>query len=305
MEVYRAGIIGGGPAGISTALQLSRYNISHILFEKKTLGGLVKNAHWIENYPGFPQGISGKDLVELLQIHCTQDICLKMEQVNQINFNGDKDCFALDTGDSRYFTEIVVIASGTVPCLPEGFSKLSIGVRERVFFEVYPLLKKREKQILIVGAGDMAFDFALNLAENNRVILLNRSGQVKALPVLLDRIGKSETITYFSPATLISIDRVKENCLSVVVNHDGREKYLEIDYILYAIGRAPCKDFYSPSLIEMQRDLIANNRLFEVGDVKNGLFRQIAISVGNGIEAAMRINQNPVMVKNENNCQNS
>jgi thioredoxin reductase len=123
--------------------------------------------------------------------------------------------------------------------------------------------------------------------------------------MLLDRIGKSEAITYFSPATLISIDRVKENCLSVVINHDGREKSLEVDHILYAIGRAPCKDFYSPRLMEMQRDLIANSKLFEVGDVKNGFFRQIAISVGNGIEAAMRINQKLVMVKNENNCQNS
>ena len=69
MNVEHVTIIGAGPAGIATALQLKRYGITPIILEKNTIGGLLRNAHLVENYPGFPKGISGVNLVRLFRKH--------------------------------------------------------------------------------------------------------------------------------------------------------------------------------------------------------------------------------------------
>jgi thioredoxin reductase (NADPH) len=280
-------IIGGGPAGISCAIQLSRYDIEPLIIEKKELGGLLVNANQVENYPGFPRGVRGEELTELLKEQ------LKKHKVNVlfeevVKLVSNKYFFEVKTNKSSYFSRFVVVASGTKP---KEFKEIPIPdeLASKIFYEVYPLINFKNKKIAVVGAGDAAFDYALNLIRENEVVILNRSESSNCLPVLLKRVQESTEIDYIKNIKIqgissTSVDRVKIECLTP----EG-SKNIEADLLIFAIGRIPCLDFLSADLSCEVNEEKKNSRMYLAGDVKNGIFRQTAIAVGDGIMSAMKI----------------
>ena len=107
-------IIGTGPAGVAAAIQLKRQSIPFEIIEKDKVGGLLHNANRIENYPGFPNGISGPELVHRFQEHLEQwDIQVQYETV--INIRWEEDSFHIQTQRSSFSSSILIIASGTQP----------------------------------------------------------------------------------------------------------------------------------------------------------------------------------------------
>ncbi len=109
-------IIGGGPAGIAAAIQLKRYNLDPLLFEPEKPGGLLRNANLIENYPGFPNGISGVKLTKLIHKQLESfNIQTRTEKVRTLEFAKNNDCFIIQTANSSYNADIVIIATGTKP----------------------------------------------------------------------------------------------------------------------------------------------------------------------------------------------
>jgi len=288
-------IIGGGPAGISTAIQLRRYKIDPLLFEMHELGGLIRNAWNIENYLGFPYGISGRRFVELLKEQVERyDIRAHYEKVEYLDYNGKN--FLIRTPESEYKADIVVIASGTKPKRFDIAEGLPEALRRKILYEISPILDVKNKVIAIVGAGDAAFDYALNLSENNKVMLLNRGNTVRALPLLVERIKDNPNIVYHEDTVLIEIAKGKKRDLLLNTNKNN----IEVDYLIAAIGRIARKDFYSSKVRNLEKYLIDKGILYLVGDVKNGRFRQTSIAVGDGINTAMKIYQRIGVKDNEN-----
>ena len=270
-------IVGAGPAGIACAVQLKRYNIDSIVFEKGEIGGLLHNANLIENYPGFPNGISGKNLAQLLNKQSqTAKINIKYELISSVKFENND--FILESNNGRYCSKYLVIASGTKPAIPK-IPIINDNIKDKIFFEIYKLGEIKNKNIAIIGAGDCAFDYALNLSDYNKVTILNRSNRIKALPILQDRVSKIENIKYFENTSVKQIesknDKITLKCNPNIVEND-------MDYLLIAIGREPNFDF-------INKDLLTNPNVFQVGDVKNGQFRQTSIAVGDGTFCAMKI----------------
>jgi thioredoxin reductase (NADPH) len=184
-----------------------------------------------------------------------------------------------------YHSTIAVIASGTKPRTME---KLHIPeeLKDRFFYEVYPLLGEAGKQIVIIGAGDAAFDYALNLARNNKVIILNRGTEVSCLPLLWERTKLEDNIEYHQQT---SITRVSPGPPGRINLESNKSKIFIADYLIAAIGRDPNLDFISGQFSEKTIQLEDSGKLYFVGDVANGLYRQTAIAVGDGILAAMKI----------------
>ena len=107
-------IIGGGPAGMATAIQLKRHGIDGLLLERDELGGLLWNAKRVENYPGFPGGISGPELVGLIKRQFCETGCrFSFEELRRLGRRNG--VFALETGDKTFSSEVVVVATGTRP----------------------------------------------------------------------------------------------------------------------------------------------------------------------------------------------
>ncbi len=160
MNAENVAIIGAGPAGVAAAIQLKRYGIEPILFEKEEVGGLLKNANLVENYPGFPRGISGKSLVELFKSQVkSYKIRVVYEQVERLSYNYGE--FDIDTSKRKFASKTVIIASGTKPRRIESMDKGLKG--KHVFYDIYSISKVKGKRIAIIGAGDIAFDYALTL----------------------------------------------------------------------------------------------------------------------------------------------
>jgi thioredoxin reductase len=280
-------IIGAGPAGLSAAVQLKRYGLAPRLLEQAQVGGLLRNANLVENYPGFPGGITGWELVKLFeeQARCVsvQAIC---DRVMELSYSAD--VFQVTSRNSVYQARVAVIASGTRPRV---FTEFIVphSLQDRVLYEVYPLLDAAGLRIAIVGAGDAAFDYALNLARKNIVIILNRGDQVKCLPLLRERASAVPNISYHSGVAVTGLSGAHASGITLECTSATAGSQLNVDYLIGALGREPNVDFISPQLLENSSELEQRGILYWIGDVKNGIYRQTAIAVGDGIRAAMQI----------------
>ena len=288
----RVAVIGAGPAGIAAAVQLKRFGLEPLLFEKQETGGLLRNANWVENYPGFPNGISGPDLAAKMKTHLeVLDIPVLRQEVVQLDFDVSTDTFKLVTGEEEYSAGFVVVASGTRPYRLRQAEDLSSHERQKIFYEVHPIAGCRNKHIVIVGAGDAAFDYALNLADTatNRITIIYRGTEIKGLPLLHARSLEKDNITLLEQSEILSIGQGAADALRLKIQRLGGRIRVDCDYVLAAVGREAEKEYFSSLLLDIEEELVMREMLLPVGDVKNGLLRQASIAAGNGVEAAMRV----------------
>jgi len=285
--------VGAGPAGIATAIQLCRQGIEPVIVERDEIGGLLRNAALVENYPGFPGGIRGRELVDLFteQLKRTAADVIADEVLELELKNGG---FQTKCRDRLIESDVVVIASGTRPrSMPD--AAISEKARPRVLYEVYTLLEAEGKRIVVAGAGDAAFDYASGLLEKNEVVIMNRGWGRKCLPALWQKVRASRSVAYMEHARVQRVMDLKDGLLVEYVSGESRDSgVLEADYLLIAVGRDPCLDFVGGNLKGDLRVLAKTGRIHMVGDVKNGPYRQVGISVGDGLRAAMRISQGDV-----------
>jgi thioredoxin reductase len=279
-------IIGAGPAGMAAAIQLKRYGITPVVLEHKRLGGLLWNANLVENYPGFPGGISGADLVRKMvaQFEAHQLSVVKQKALS-VDFHSGK--FLIETNKADYASKALVIATGTqANQFPENF--IPEKVKDRVCYEVADLEGVSSEQIVIIGAGDAAFDYALNLAKNNDVVILNKGSEIKALPLLQQRVSANSRIRYLENSRVNSL-RVDQEGLAVQLEVPSGGFELHCRYLLGAIGRSAVLPVFSDELHQEMKGLQKAGLLQIIGDVNNGIYRQTSIAVGDGVMAAMKI----------------
>ncbi len=280
-------IIGAGPAGIAAAIQLKRYGITPLLLERNMLGGLLKNANLVENYPGFPVGISGLHLTSLFEEQL-KNLSIQPIKASVTRVKLEDGLFLVEAGTSVYYSQIIVVASGTKPVLLTGFD-IPASLQDKIYYQVVPLLQESGAVIAIVGAGDAAFDYALNLAKGNQVIILNRGFVHKCLPLLWERAELDPNIRYFDNACIESIYSNQQGGMMVQYKAIEGTSSFQVDYLVGAIGRVPDTDFLSDQITEQREALQSAGLLHFIGDVKNDIYRQASIAVGDGVKAAMQI----------------
>jgi len=275
-------IIGAGPAGIAAAVQLKRAGIGFLLFEKNKPGGLLNNASYVENYPGFPSGIKGVDLVkkfleQLVNLH----IKVRTEKVRNLSLLKKEIRISTDKGE--YYTSYLIIASGTKP---KKFPADNGDIK--IHYDITSLTKTHNKNIIIIGGGDAAFDYAVSLAErNNKIKILHRGNYPVCIASLLRKASKIKEIHYFGNTEVIDIKKSTSEALCF--NKISQKHYsLKFDIVVAAIGRESELGF-ADKMIKKYIESENNNRIFLAGDVINGKYRQVSISTGDGIKCAMEI----------------
>jgi thioredoxin reductase len=288
MQINDVLIIGAGPAGIAAGIQLKRYGLDPILFERAEIGGLLKNANLVEDYPGFPGGIPGPALVQLFKRQLMDfSLQIRPEEVTKVDLEKGH-YFLVKTGKNGYYSRNVVVASGTQPRRFREF-EIPAALEGQVFYEVYPLLGVSGREIVIVGAGDAAFDYGLNLSRKNRITILNRGQGIKCLPLLWDRAQDEPQIEYFEKTAITNIKpHPNTGVILECTTPDGPVTF-QADFLVGAIGREPALDFLSEQVSALASTLEQQGLLYFIGDVKNDIYRQTSISVGDGVRAAMQI----------------
>jgi thioredoxin reductase len=254
MRTHEVVIIGAGPAGIMAAIQLKRSGISPVLLEKEQVGGLLLNANLVENYPGFPEGVTGEEFVKLMVRHLEYTgIEVEFGEVKTLSYGSE--LFLIGEGNGTLSARRVVVASGTRAIIPDDipFSPSLLGCK--IFSEVKDVPLSNGCKVAVVGGGDC----------------VEKWFDADYIPgVVIKEISKGETGLR----------------LHIVKNV---ERILEVDFLLLAVGREPQDSFLSH---EIREDLESGREiegLYFAGDVRRGFMRQSGIAVGDGLMAAMDI----------------
>ena len=283
-------IIGFGPAGMACAIQLTRMGLHPLVIEKAKPGGMLVNANRVENYPGFPGGIKGDKLVRLFKKQAsTFNINLVRDEISDVHH--DVSRFELKGRKNAYKSDILVIATGTVPVTPVECPTQLIE-RGLIHTDISLLQKTTGKTIGIIGAGDAAFDYAVSLAENsNTVHIYNRSDRIRALGLLQEKSKAMGGIKYFEHYRAMEMAEVPNKRLRAVFGHYEQDHPFLLDYLIFAIGRIPALKFVNQEFMSKIKILEQQKKLYQIGDVRNENVRQVSVAVGDGVRAAMEIAQ--------------
>jgi len=291
-EKVTVAIVGAGPAGCAAAIFLKRAGLEPILFEERLEGGLLREANLVENYPGFPEGIAGKELAELMALQVAR-LHVRLEKKRIVEVSSEGESFTIRAEDAEYQSRAVVIANGTTPKRLElpGVSELE---GRRLFYGLASLDTERisGKRVVVLGGGDAAFDYSLNLqARGNSVTILMRSTPT-ALGLLRERAA-CRGIEVHEMCAMDSVSESEEG-VGVRVECSGGRRF-DCDLVVVAHGREPRLDALSEDLGRLVGDSDGYipetpvKGLYMAGDAVRGECRQTAIAVGDGVLAAMRI----------------
>lgn len=315
MKIHDVVIIGAGPAGIAAAIQLKRSGVEPLLLEKEWVGGLLRNANLVENYPGFPAGISGVDLVGLMVEQMNRlGVRPVHAEVRSLRHEGDipsagarfqrrdaydpqagirsprtgRGTFRLEVDGDVLHARFAVLASGTEGIVPDNLVLPGALLGRLIFHEVMDVSPREDDRVAIIGGGDCAFDYALNLANSGcRVSILHRGDRPGALALLVERVSKEPRIDYVPGVEVKGIEEVGDGLVLQLLK--GPVDYLEVDRLLLAVGRRPRVGFVSPGILAGIESGEKIGGLCVAGDVRRGFMRQVGIAVGDGLAAAMEI----------------
>lgn len=298
-RIYDVIIIGGGPAGLSAGIYTSRERISTLLLEKGMCGGLPANADLIENYPGFPNGIKGMDLVNKFKEQAKRfgTEIVELKEVKGVQPIDGKIRVLINK--EEYTSCALIAASGTIP------RKLGIPGEEQYTGKGVsycatcdgPLFKN--KDIVVAGGGDAAAEEALFLTKFARkVILIHRRYELRAAKILQENLRRNKRIELLLNHKLISITGDKTvNSVNAFDNHTKKQTKLEVSGVFIYIGFLPNSKFLE-GIVKLDEDgyIITNEKMqtsmpgvFAAGDVRSKKIRQIVTACAEGTIAAMSV----------------
>lgn len=294
-------MIGAGPTALTAAIYTTREDIDTVLFEKGVIGGLAATTDWVDNYPGFAEGISGLDLAESLRKQAER-FGAKIELGEVTNLEQEDGLVKLDTTDGIRYAKSVLIATGS------DYKKMGIPGEDTYYARGVHYCATcdgafyRDKNIVVVGGGNSAVQEALFLTRfASHIDLLVRS-EIKASEILVHELEKSDKITVYLHTTTDEIigDEKKLQKVMGTNTQTGKKVEFETDGVFVFIGLKPTTGFLRNTTLEFDEIgfIKTDTKLattipgvFAAGDVRSGATMQIASAVGEGATAALRIRE--------------
>lgn len=294
-------IIGGGPAGFTAAIYASRANLQPILYEGIQPGGQLTTTTEVENFPGYPEGISGPQLMEDLRAQAKRyGADIRQGQVTKVDFDRRPFTISID-GETDIVAETVIIATGASAKylgLPDEQKYMGMGVSACATCDGFFY---RKKVVAVVGGGDTACEEALYLSTlASKVYLIVRKDYLRASKVMQRRVLDKENITVLFNTNTVGLfgDEVVEGARLVENLGTEREQHFDIaiDGFFLAIGHKPNTDVFKPYItldvagfIVLQGNTTATNieGVFAAGDVADPRYRQAVSAAGTGCRAAI------------------
>ncbi len=294
-------IVGSGPAGYTAALYTARANLNPLVVEGFAWGGLLQQTTDVENFPGFPQGIMGPELMQQMRDQAERfGARLETDEVTAVELSTDGGLHRVFVGDEMHLTRSVILAMGAqhrklgVPGeeLLSGRGVSYCATCDAAFF--------RDVPTVIVGGGDSAMEEAMFLSKfASKVMIIHRRDEFRASSIMLERARQVANIEFLTPYAIDEFIAGETGSLSsarLLNTVDGSTKEIEIAGAFIAVGHEP-----QSQLVAGQIDLDPNGYVatqgrstrtnlagvFAAGDLVDHTYRQAITAAGSGCQAAL------------------
>ncbi len=292
-------ILGSGPAGLTAAIYTSRANLSPLIIHGPLAGGQLTTTTDVENFPGFPEGVMGPDLMQKMEQQATRfGTTIAVDTVVKADLT--RRPFTLTGQSGGYTCDALIISTGAAPKYIGaknerellGYGVSTCATCDGAFF--------RNKVIAVVGGGDSACEEASFLTRfASKLYLIHRRDQLRASKIMQDRVLKNPKVETIWNKTVLSVEGSKKDGVTGLTLQDTvtkEESLLPADALFVAIGHTP-----NSSLFTGQLDMDENGYLlhkpdsaettipgvFVSGDVQDHVFRQAITAAGSGCMAAI------------------
>jgi len=292
-------IIGSGPAGLTAALYTARADLKPLVISGNQLGGQISITSEVENYPGFPEGATGPELVEKIQKQAERfGARVLIDEVTEVDLRGGPP-FRVKTHGESYEAEGLIIASGSSPRrlgVPGEEQLIGRGVSfcatcDGFFF--------RGKDVVVVGGGDSALEEGLFLTKfATRVRVIHRRSELRAGETLKKRAAANDKVSFIWDSVVEEVrgdGKVEGVRLKNVKT--GAASELQTDGVFIFVGHYPNSELFKGQLAMDDHGYLIADKLmmtsvpgvFAAGEIQDPVFRQMASSVGQGCAAAISL----------------
>ncbi|MCC7077310.1 MAG: thioredoxin-disulfide reductase [Acidimicrobiia bacterium] len=289
-------IIGSGPAGLTAALYAARANLAPVVYEGTQSGGQLMLTTEVENYPGFPDGILGPDLMDNFRTQAAR-FGAEIHPLDVESLDLSTRPFALEVGGETVQAQAVILATGASAKwlgLPDEARLAGRGISTCATCDGFFF---RDKEIAVVGGGDSAVEEALFLTKfAGKVTLIHRRDQLRASKIMAERARANERIAFLWNSIVTDVHgEDKLESIGLEDTQTGARSTLAVDGLFVAIGHEP-----NTALVKGQIDLDdvgyaithADVRtsvpgLWAAGDVQDSVWRQAVTAAGSGCMAAI------------------
>jgi len=298
-ETHDVVIIGAGPAGLAAALYTGRGRRQTIVLEKAIPGGQILMTDWVENYPGFPEGIAPFDLTERFRKQA-EKFGARVETDEVRSIRREEDVWMVAGQSREYRGRAVIIASGA------SHRKLGVPNEERLTGRGVSYCATcdgpffRDAVVAVVGGGDNALTEAIMLTKFCRKLyVIHRRDEFRAIKILQERLLSNPKAEVLWDSVVESIEGEKGLERAIIRNiKENRTSELPLDGLFVSIGLDPHTGFVR-GLVEINswgeikvdsRMATSQPGIFAAGDVADACPKQVAVAVGAGVNAALSVN---------------
>jgi len=289
-------IVGGGPAALAAAIYSCRAELKTVLFEKTVLGGQVTKTYDVANYPGFPDGVDGVELIQRMEQQARKfGTDVKLEEVTRVELEGVTKVVTTDA--STYRAPIAILATGADPRKLGAPGENELRGRGVSYCATCDGPFFKGKKVAVVGGGDSAFKEGIFLTKfAEEVALIHRSADFKAEKALQSQAKSNPKIKFVLNAAvkqIVGTDSVE----GVIIKHvtTSAERELPVKGVFIFVGNVPNTGFLCNLFpvdcgghIETDHNMETSIKgIYAIGDVRKHSYRQIATAVGEGATAAI------------------